>query len=85
MNINIFPLKRLTGPGENLGAVFSSVGKQNFSAYLGGQAYIRIPIDIDPTDLPLITFGAWMKSEGNNHQPGDKRFAYFNTEIIIVN
>ena len=73
MNINIFPLKRLTGPGENLGAVFSSVGKQNFSAYLGGQAYIRIPIGVDPNDLPAITIGAWVKTEGNNHQLGDTR------------
>jgi hypothetical protein len=75
--------KRLTVSGDNLDVIFSSEAKQNFSAYLDGQAYIRIPIDVDPNDLPLITFGAWVKPEGSNHQPGDTRFAYLNIETIL--
>lgn len=54
-------LLRFSGSAINSGGRPSSTGVQDWSYYFDGSAYLEIPLNIDPSTLPSVTIGAWVK------------------------
>ena len=46
--------------GQNSGAVLSNVGHEKFAYYFDGTAFVDIPLDINPSVHPKLSFGGWV-------------------------
>ena len=44
----------------NFGAIYTSSGFQGGSAFFNGQSFLQSPIDVDPSVMPQMTWGAWV-------------------------
>ncbi len=69
----------------NYGALYNHSGYQGGAVYLNGSAYLRVPIDVNPTTMRQLTWGAWAKPIATDHVrtvlSGDDRD--FDREICI--
>ncbi len=50
----------------NLGATFTASGFQEGAAFLDSGAFLRSPIDVNPSVLPQLTWGAWARPSATN-------------------
>lgn len=51
------------------GATFTSSGYQGGAAYFDGASFLRAAIDANPSVLPQMTWGAWIKSDVGGTDP----------------
>jgi hypothetical protein len=50
----------MNNDATNFGATYSASGYQSGAAFLSGTSYLQSPIDVDPSAMPQMTWGAWV-------------------------
>jgi hypothetical protein len=49
--------------GTNFGATFTASGHEGGAFHFESGQYVTAPVDVSPSVLPLLTFGAWVRPE----------------------